>query len=680
MKTLLRAYGSFLMLPGWIPSLLLLLATMVHPLAGVAALAAMASALLARRWLPLGPGNVMLELVNALLVGHLLAATYQPGPALLMLILSSGPLCVVTSMLMQNYVSRPLCAPFVVVGLGQIAVARALLLPLQTLPAYSGYGWLCALGGIFLVPNPVSGAMVGLAIAMGSTYLLLITGLAYGVSFALLWSLGVPAQSFAHVLAGTQAILAAVMVGGLWLSPGRPSLVLGLLAAAGSSLAYLALTNLLAPFGIGPLALPFLLSTWLSLWVFWPRSSGFWKFQRMTQPTPPELNWERSTLAAARGLDPGSLALRPPFQETWQVYQGFDGPYTHQQEWRYALDFTQEIQGRSYRNHGHQLDDFYCFGAPVLAPVAGVIVATCNDCPDNEPGEVNLEQRWGNYLMIQSSAGHVVVLAHLKQGSLKLAHGTSVSLGQEVAQCGNSGRSPQPHLHMHVQWGTVLGSPTLPFHLTHLLRDQEFLLDCRPNKGDRLQGLPVRGELSLHFPVGRKFCYRIGQQLRTFQVELDLLGQFWLSSDRGARVAFVETPELVAFYERTGASDPLLDAFTLALGLTPLHNLEAHWNDRPPARLLGGWRPWRANLCSRYHRTQEGRRWTQHGRHGTAQSWAVVDEVLGPIEFGIEYPNGRTLSARLEHVGLLPDQGIPGWKLSLGPKAPTPAPNLVGAC
>lgn len=665
----LGAYGSFLLLPGRFTSLLLLLATLVDPVAGGAAVLSMATAGLARGLLPLGPGLPALELVNALLVGHLLAATYLMSPALLWLTLAAGPLCVLATMALRVHLNRPLCAPFVVVGLGLMACAQALCLPLAAHPAYqSGFGWLRALGGIFLVPNPVSGALVALALAVGSLYLLGLSALAYLTSLALLWGLGVPSQSFTQVLAGTQAVLTALMVGGLWLSPGRASLGLALLSAGGSSLAYLALAQLMTPLGLPPLALPFLLATWLTLWGFWPRGEGFWNFQRLAQPALPERSWERCTLAQARGLDPTSLPLRLPFSGAWHVYQAFDGPYTHQQEWRYALDFVQQREGLAFQADGNRVEDYFCFGAEVLSPLAGTVVAAVNDCPDNAPGEVNLDQRWGNYVMIQGLSGCVVLLAHLQRGSLLLPVGTAVALGQPLARCGNSGRSPQPHLHMHVQSGLVLGSPTVPFHLTHLIREGEFLLNCRPLAGDLLQQPATLPELALHLPVGRSFSYRLGDQVRTLQVDLDLNGQFWLSSDRGARVAFVETPELVAFYERTGTADPLLDAWTLALGVTPLCHGQLRWSDRPPARLLDGLALWRPNLRSRYWRTWNGRYWAQHGRHGRATSWALLDDVLGPVELGLRHAGGACLTARLEQVGLRGDEGIPGWKLRLTPK------------
>lgn len=663
MRSLLSAYGSFLLLPGWLPSLLLLCATMVEPGAGVAAWICAFSAMAARRWLPLEPSPPTLELVQAVLVGHLLGATYQPGPALLALIVAGGPLCVLVTAWVRSRTQPPLCAPFVLVGWGLMAVGRSLLLVLQPLPPDQGHPFLCALGEIFLVPSPVSGALVALAIFLGSPYLLLLSTLAFGVSYALLGVLGVPLASYAQVLAGSEAILTCLMVSGLWLSPGRASLVLGLLAAGASSLVYLACTSLLAPLGLPPLALPFVLVTWLCLGSWRPRCAGFWRFQKLTVPALPERSWERCSLAQARGLDPGSLALRLPFREVWTCYQGFDGPHTHQGPWRYALDFVQQGEGQSFAGQGLNLEDYYCWGAEVLAPLAGRVVDCLGDCVDNPPGEVNLQHRWGNYVMIQSLGGAVVVLAHLQMGSLRVQSGQIVALGQFLGRCGNSGRSPQPHLHLHVQSGTRLGEPSLPFHLSHVVTEERFWLDCRPGAGQVLS--PAGGpEVHLHLPVGRRLVYSCGETTRVFTVELDLDGQFWLVSDRAARVAFLETAELVAFYERSGPPDRLLDALVLALGVTPLQGQACRWEDRPPARLLSRGLPWRSNLRSRYERIRVGSTWLQRGWHGTASSWARLDDQLGLVEFGLEH-RGERWEARLQGMGMQSDQGIPGWRLDL---------------
>ncbi|MEO8557351.1 MAG: M23 family metallopeptidase, partial [Actinomycetota bacterium] len=57
----------------------------------------------------------------------------------------------------------------------------------------------------------------------------------------------------------------------------------------------------------------------------------------------------------------------------------------------------------------------------------------------------------GNYLIIElRDSGAFVVLVHLRAGSTRVAVGEVVTQGQQVAACGNSGNSTQPHVHVQV--------------------------------------------------------------------------------------------------------------------------------------------------------------------------------------------------------------------------------------
>lgn len=659
MKALLRAYGSFLLMPMGLPSLLVTLASLCDPVAGSVALLAGLLAWLTRRSLPWGAGSPALELINALLTGHLLGSSYGWQP----LVLLAGPLAVLTTQLLIPYLRRPLCAPFVLSGWGLLALGQVLRLPTlgpAPTPSWECLG-LCSLGGIYLSPTPLAGGLVLLALALTSRRLCAQAALYFLYSWGLLMTLGVPLDSPAQALAGTQAVLAGLMVGGLWLSPGLPALVLGLVSACLASLLYLMLVQWLAPLAMMPLALPFLLATWTALALFLPQGRGFWRFQQLAHPALPEHSAERLTLAQARGLDPHSVALRPPFRGAWQVYQGFDGPHTHQGRLACSLDFIQMRGERAFAHQGLQLEDFFCFGQTVLSPLDGVVVEAWGERVDNALGEVDTEFPWGNYVMIQAPSGVVAVLAHLQQGSLQVVVGQSLTAGQEVARCGNSGRSPQPHLHLHLQAGPGWRAPSIPFHLSHLICRGEYRLDCRPLEGDSLE-VPEHQTL-LHFPVGRKLTFQVDcKELRSVTVELDPLGQFWLVSDRGARVAFHQNGQLLAFFERCSTPDRWLDSLVLAIGLTPQVSAEVGWEDRPPSRLLGGWR-FSANLRSHYQRKwdEQQRCWIQTGRHGRVASQALLDPNLGLREFALE----GGVRSRVQEVGLLRDQGIPGWQLVL---------------
>ena len=43
-----------------------------------------------------------------------------------------------------------------------------------------------------------------------------------------------------------------------------------------------------------------------------------------------------------------------------------------------------------------------------------------------------------------------VLLEHCKAGSVRVPPGQRVTEGQHVAECGNSGNSPRPHVHLQV--------------------------------------------------------------------------------------------------------------------------------------------------------------------------------------------------------------------------------------
>ncbi|MDO5499897.1 MAG: M23 family metallopeptidase [Propionibacteriaceae bacterium] len=104
------------------------------------------------------------------------------------------------------------------------------------------------------------------------------------------------------------------------------------------------------------------------------------------------------------------------------------------------------------------------FGRPVLAPVDGVVVAVDSSAPDHAAfrgfpsiGYALTQGRraaegWlaltGNHVMIQTESGPVVVLCHLRQGRVQVDLGQPVKVGQVVGECGNSGNSTEPHLHV----------------------------------------------------------------------------------------------------------------------------------------------------------------------------------------------------------------------------------------
>jgi murein DD-endopeptidase MepM/ murein hydrolase activator NlpD len=119
------------------------------------------------------------------------------------------------------------------------------------------------------------------------------------------------------------------------------------------------------------------------------------------------------------------------------------------------------------------------------------VVVAVDGVPDNIPGELNRPSALGNYVMIKSPSGFGVVLAHLRQSSVAKRAGTPVQAGELLGQCGNSGNSTEPHLHMHVQSEiSMQRSVALRMIFPSLIVDGVPKKDYTPKRGDILSNGP----------------------------------------------------------------------------------------------------------------------------------------------------------------------------------------------
>jgi hypothetical protein len=85
---------------------------------------------------------------------------------------------------------------------------------------------------------------------------------------------------------------------------------------------------------------------------------------------------------------------------------------------------------------------------PVLAPCDGVVAHVANDVVDNTAFGLHRPYGVGNQVVIRSGPDLYVVMGHLRQGSVRVAPGDAVRVGDVVGQVGNSGWTERPHVHM----------------------------------------------------------------------------------------------------------------------------------------------------------------------------------------------------------------------------------------
>lgn len=101
---------------------------------------------------------------------------------------------------------------------------------------------------------------------------------------------------------------------------------------------------------------------------------------------------------------------------------------------------------------------YVIFGAPVFAPCSGEITHTENGRPDQPVPRMDSEHMLGNHVLLQCG-DFVLAFAHLRQGSVVVEPGESVSAGQPLGEVGNSGNTSEPHLHLHAQRPGEPGAP-----------------------------------------------------------------------------------------------------------------------------------------------------------------------------------------------------------------------------
>ncbi|SCK18907.1 Peptidase family M23 [Streptomyces sp. WMMB 714] len=191
----------------------------------------------------------------------------------------------------------------------------------------------------------------------------------------------------------------------------------------------------------------------------------------------------------------GAIEVSLPFTGRWRVENSparrVPSHGTDMFGGRYAIDFVgvderhRTAGSRSWRTFlaTEPPDLFHAFGRPVSAPRDGTVVAVHDGEHDHEArrsqpalvpyalGQAARVRRGvnavaGNHVVISvPDSGTYLLLAHLRAGSISVSAGEKVVEGQYVGDCGNSGNSTQPHVHMQAMTSadpsTARGVPML---------------------------------------------------------------------------------------------------------------------------------------------------------------------------------------------------------------------------
>lgn len=457
---------------------------------------------------------------------------------------------------------------------------------------YSIETYFKSLGAIFFQYKLIPGIILSIILLVNSRIAFSLSLIGFYTAYFFYQIVGLDITMTGYSYIGFNYILTAIALGGFFLIPNKSSYLWVVLLIPVVAIITISFSSIFGSVGmtyfqggdvrVYPLSLPiyslpFNIVVILFLYVMKLRTrAAAGLFVVSVQQNSPEKNLYSFNNAVQRFQDNAWFALRLPFWGSWTVSQAHKGEITHKGDWQHAWDFViEDREKKTYKNMGTDPEDFYCYGKTILAPADGYVEEIHDGIPDNKIGEVNLKDNWGNTIVIRHSTLLYTALSHIKEGSFTVTKGEYVKKGQALGLVGNSGRSPEPHLHMQLQSTPFIGSKTLDYplgyYLEHSSGEYELRSFDRPMKDEVVANITPNSLVKNAFYLipGRKLSFEVKEGQDTYSLEweivADALGSTYVYCKKTESVAyFTYDGEIHYFRHFSGDKNSLLYYFFLA--------------------------------------------------------------------------------------------------------------------
>ena len=547
---------------------------------------------------------------NSLLVGLGIGLTYTPGVETLILVLVASITTLLLTITLEGFLSKYalpfLSIPFLITiwlviiagrDLSALGLSERGIYTTNELYLLGGkaltdiYNWFesvekplflktyfLSLGAIFFQYHILAGIIIAIGILIYSRISFLLSILGFTTAFVFYKILGVDITQYSYTFIGFNYILTAIAIGGHFLVPNKYSFLAVVLLLPVVVLFTLSTSRLLAPYQLPVFSLPFNVVVILFLYFLKLRTAKHEYLKEIiTQLNNPEKNLYFYEQAEKRFKWLTFYPVSLPFMGQWTVAQGHNGEYTHQGEWKHAWDFViTDDKGSQYSGSGDLTNDYFCYGKNVTAPATGIIVDVVDGINDNTIGEVNLLQNWGNSLVIKHTEYLYSQLSHLKKNSFKVKKGDFIQKGDVLAQCGNSGRSPYPHLHFQLQATPYIGSKTLDYPIDHYIKiNNKYQLHSyeKPEKDDTVSSIKISELLKNAFNLipGKKLNYKFNGIIESWEVKTDYYNNTFIHCTNTNSYAYLFNDGFVHYFKSfSGNKNSALFHFYMALYQVPL--------------------------------------------------------------------------------------------------------------
>lgn len=376
--------------------------------------------------------------------------------------------------------------------------------------------YLKSLGAIIFQYNIIAGSLIaiGLLIFSRIAFLLSIVGFISGYYFFILLQGNIDLINYSYI--GFNFILAAIAIGGYFLLANAYSFLMVIIIAPIISIVIAASATVLNVLGLSVFSLPFNIMVIMVLYFLYNRVKADKIKLTQVQLFSPEKNLYRYLNEKERYNDEVYFKIGLPFYGEWIISQGQNGSITHKNEYQYAWDFViNDDELKTFRLPGNNLEDYYCYALVILAPADGYVIDIIDGIEDNLVGDVNMQQNWGNTIIIKHAEQLYSKISHIKKNSFKVAINEYVYKGQMLANNGNSGRSPEPHIHFQLQSTSVIQATTIKYPLSN------YVIKRNNNYIYYSSGIPLENEIvanaslnnllknAFHFIPGKKINWDI---------------------------------------------------------------------------------------------------------------------------------------------------------------------------
>lgn len=417
-----------------------------------------------------------------------------------------------------------------------------------------------SLGAILFQFNILSGFLIAIGLLVYSRIAFLLSFLSYALAYFTYLFMGADVYALNYSYIGFNFILSGIALGGFFIVPSKESFFWTFLLIPFLLILTSSFGVIFESLQISIYSLPFNIVVISFLYVLKLRFHPKRITEVYVQHFSPEANLYHHITNKSRFQNFKNMALNLPILGKWNISQGYDGDITHRGEWKEAIDLviTDEV-GKTYRNDGIQLEDYYCYNKPVIAPADGIVEEIIDYVDDNRIGGTDLMNNWGNSIVIKHSSQVYSQISHLKKDSFKVKKEDHVQKGDFLALCGNSGRSPEPHVHFQIQSTPYIGSKTMSYPLSHFIslsssHKQYHFFDF-PEEKALVQNAEILKPVSkaFHFLPGQILKFEISdineeKFIETWEVKTDYLNNSYFYCNEKKAIAYFENDGNIFYF------------------------------------------------------------------------------------------------------------------------------------